>query len=550
MQVKKNIAFAQEMMSIANPKAKALLYTVAAEKMKQTLFTLLKVDMKRGMLAWKTATHQLRLQVKASKLIKLLGIRNILVGLDNIICRKLTINILRWKEFTITRTMEIQKENFVIAAIKIQSAIRGCIGRRKCFGQLQRRKYQKLYDATIKLQACFRSKLYRWKYLSELLDIRRQKAATLAQRIYFGFKARKRVKLIKLRQSKDLAATLLQKVMRGKIARKLIVRIERERIQKIFATKIQALVRGFVTRKTIDTVLENKKKYGHAMKIQAIVRGFITRLNISKKLAELKEHRHYRNKSATTIGAAYRGYRCRLIYKMMLLKMNKVRSEENRAVTIINTMVRGFLGRLHLRQLYQERREMWIRDARLWQEMWSDDSASWFYFNAGTGVALWEPSKSGYTKSDGMLVLTSGEIIEDPLVNLEENSEVDAVREQKKQNRLCSECAQRVAIRNCSECGDKFCTKCYKATHATGARRKHNFTATGPLDCTECELVLAERWCVSCDEAYCDSCWRKVHSRGKRRFHPFSEVSDEGRIDSRIYTIDGEEVFEIFLFNH
>lgn len=30
------------------------------------------------------------------------------------------------------------------------------------------------------------------------------------------------------------------------------------------------------------------------------------------------------------------------------------------------------------------------------------------------GEALWEPSALGYTKSDGLLVLANGEIIEDP----------------------------------------------------------------------------------------------------------------------------------------
>jgi hypothetical protein len=32
-----------------------------------------------------------------------------------------------------------------------------------------------------------------------------------------------------------------------------------------------------------------------------------------------------------------------------------------------------------------------------------------------------------------------------------------------------------------------------------------------------------------------------VHSHGKRRFHAYSEVSSEGRIDSHIFTMDGEE---------
>lgn len=55
-------------------------------------------------------------------------------------------------------------------------------------------------------------------------------------------------------------------------------------------------------------------------------------------------------------------------------------------------------------------------------------------------------------------------------------------------------------------------------------------------------LRQAERFCVSCDESFCDGCWRKVHSKGKRVFHPFCEISPEGRIDSRIFTMDGQEM--------
>jgi len=39
---------------------------------------------------------------------------------------------------------------------------------------------------------------------------------------------------------------------------------------------------------------------------------------------------------------------------------------------------------------------------------------------------------------------------------------------QRLKDKLCSECSERIAIRDCNECGDKFCTKCYKALHTTG----------------------------------------------------------------------------------
>jgi hypothetical protein len=57
----------------------------------------------------------------------------------------------------------------------------------------------------------------------------------------------------------------------------------------------------------------------------------------------------------------------------------------------------------------------------------------------------------------------------DPIESDEEDEEVkEVVPDKKKNTRLCSECSSRVAIRACVECGDKFCTKCYKHLHSTG----------------------------------------------------------------------------------
>jgi hypothetical protein len=50
----------------------------------------------------------------------------------------------------------------------------------------------------------------------------------------------------------------------------------------------------------------------------------------------------------------------------------------------------------------------------------------------------------------------------------EDQEPTAAVPDKKNNSRLCSECCSRVAIRACNECGDKFCTKCYKFLHSTG----------------------------------------------------------------------------------
>jgi hypothetical protein len=227
----------------------------------------------------------------------------------------------------------------------------------------------------------------------------------------------------------------------------------------------------------------------------------------------------------------------------MLEKRRKYKKEFE-AATKMNNLARCFTAK---RRVLKKKKQLWksrLEKARGWQEMWSEEEQKWFYLSTATGEALWVPPKEGYTKNDGCLVLETGLVVDDPrnVATLDALAGDEMDNAEWERRRRCSECAERVATRSCKECGDKFCTKCYKNTHSTGTRRNHTYKDTGPIDCSECENLLAERWCVSCDEAYCDECWRKVHSKGKRRFHPFCEVSAEGRVDDRIFTMDGTQV--------
>eukprot|EP00596_Hydrurales_sp_CCMP1899_P000954 CAMPEP_0119055428 /NCGR_PEP_ID=MMETSP1177-20130426/75704_1 /TAXON_ID=2985 /ORGANISM="Ochromonas sp, Strain CCMP1899" /LENGTH=312 /DNA_ID=CAMNT_0007035951 /DNA_START=2607 /DNA_END=3545 /DNA_ORIENTATION=+ len=177
----------------------------------------------------------------------------------------------------------------------------------------------------------------------------------------------------------------------------------------------------------------------------------------------------------------------------------------------------------------------WIESARKWQEMWSEETNDWFYFNAETGESFWEPTRGGYKKVDGRLVLSNGAVVKDPAAKKDGD-------EDEYPTDICSECNERFSIRACKECGDNFCTPCYKILHASGTRQNHTYSQLGPLDCSECERNLAERWCVTCDEGHCDLCWRKLHSKSKRRFHPFCKVFPGGRVGTVMTTIDGQEV--------
>jgi hypothetical protein len=264
----------------------------------------------------------------------------------------------------------------------------------------------------------------------------------------------------------------------------------------------------------------------------------IARNHLDRRRAEAEEYWAMQRKAATDIQRVYRGYRGRVKSRLHVMEINRRRKKIATAATKINNCARRFLARRLLQKMKKQQIAIWMDQARNWVEMWSEDQATWFYANMTTGESQWEPTKQGYTKADGRLVLANGSTVEDPR-NFVIAPEDD---ENRYPQDVCAECSERLSIRSCNECGDHFCTICYKATHSTGTRRNHTFTMLGPIDCSECEALLAERMCISCDEAYCDGCWRKLHMRGKRRFHPFYEVWPNGKVGKIMMTIDGEQV--------
>jgi hypothetical protein len=358
------------------------------------------------------------------------------------------------------------------------------------------------------------------------------------QRALRGYRARKEVRAKKLSIRMFMAAMVIQSVIKMKAAKNRVAKLKREQYRHRQATRVQAAARGFLCRKKIGELLLTRERDAKAIIVQALWRGSLVRMTRHRILKELENYQHLREYSATQVQKVFRGWRGRIYFRIATMEQRRGIKKRNDAGTRIITMVRGFMARRLLARLFKERMERWLKQARSWVETWSAEEENWFYLNRETQETLWEPRREGYTNSEGMLVLESGEVIVDPRVA------GMSISEEQMKKRVCSECGERVAIRSCQQCGDRFCTVCYKATHQTGTRRTHLWTPTGPKDCSECELRLAERWCVSCDEAFCDPCWRTLHAKGKRLYHPFAEVSADGHIEARMYTIDGDEVLD------
>eukprot|EP01041_Mallomonas_annulata_P010199 gene10199-21260_t len=379
----------------------------------------------------------------------------------------------------------------------------------------------------------YRYRSLKKRYLKLTKDIRELKAACLLQRVERGRRARRRARIERKKRNKNLSATIIQCMCRRRVALNKVnlLRVEKQKLES--AIHIQKHIRKFLALLYVCNIRIKMRQQLAAIRLQARMRGILIRKNIYKKRSEVEEYRAWRKEAAIKIEKVYRGHRGRIMTRIRLQERRKKMKRLNTAATKIQCFIRQHQARAVFRSKKKERYDNWVIAARAVQELWSEDSNNWFYLTMRTNTAQWEPPSTGYTKADTRLVLSNGDIIDDPAI-LEKNLRTSALQK-------CSECADRLATRKCNECEDLYCTKCYKAAHTTGTRKKHTWAATGILDCTECELKLAEKWCVTCDEAFCDSCWRKVHTKGKRRFHPFSSVDSDGNVESKAFTIDGEE---------
>lgn len=535
--VKDGIAMMQKMGLSANPKARQRLFAVAAERLSDALSKISNRDLERGFRAWCLVLWMQRRRACCSRTVRLLSLRRLGEVLASVARRCMERLLVRWINATRKETARITRFLHQQTSVIMQRYMRGCLARDFCNKLRENRKYRQLYAAVVKIQAQIKGRLVKWRYFKFTKARREDRAARRLQRVQRGYRARKRTRWLRAQKNRLKATITIQALARGRRGRIRVRGIRADRHRWNCTIKIQSVCRGFVARRRVREIAAEMHRDRSCRRIQAVWRGAIARMSIARRKRELREYREMRYKAALDVQRVFRGFRSRMTSRMRQIEKERKKRKLDQAATKIQTMCRGFIARYTVRKLKKKRAQQWLDDAKSWVEQWSEDAEAFFYFNALTNETLWEPPKSGYTKVDGSLILANGDVVEDP-------DAIEAEEEERKRQlgQTCSECNQRVAIKMCKECGDTFCTPCYRTCHAAGARKLHTHEPLGPLDCSECEEVLAERWCVSCDEAFCDGCWRRVHGRGKRRFHPFSEVSARGKVDSRVFTMDGAEV--------
>lgn len=529
-----------KIVNIKENKAVMYLQSLGAQKVFKVLRQLCQHQLKIGWKAWRLSIEVGHKSSNVQRVLRLIKYRVLSVTWSKVVTKCLRRALKIWLAFVYYDTLLARRRIENLSAVSLQKIFRGHLVRRRRIQNQERRELERVYSALVRIQAFFRGRIARFRYLQILRINLEDRSRRLLQKLVRGYQGRRKAHWLRVEKLKRSGVTLFQALYRGWRVRSNLSTIRRKQREYAASVLIQALVRGYLCRVHIRDIRLRQRQAVAVVHMQRTVRGHLFRNHLPLLLADIAAYRHRRRVAAVSIQKMYRGFRARVIVRIMRREYKRIRGIQDPAATRINAAIRGFLAKKLRRRLERERYRKWLGDARNVRECWSDADNCWYYYNEATGESTWEPPSTGYTKNDSQLVLANGQVIDDPTVFAPQEGGEGAA--QPMDSKMCSECTKRVAIRFCTQCGDKFCCPCYKEQHSSGSRLRHVWEPLGPRECGDCEAELAERYCLPCDEAFCDSCWQRVHFKGKRRFHSFSQIDVNGNIDSRLFTIDGNEV--------
>ena len=484
---------------------------------------------------WTGVVKAMKKSEKMTKYLRYQGTRKMELFLSGWLRKRITEAWVLWAENVaeMRRVERVKLENRM--ALVLQNAWRGRLSRLMVKKMRDGRRRREEYVGSVKIQAMARGVATRVNYNKILLERARQHASIIIQCALRCYRARVDADARMERRDRDDAGRTLQRCVRGMIGR-IIARGKRmERKRNEAAVEIQRCLRGRWGRKRSEKRQTDLIEGSACTIIQKHMRRCLA-IRRCKRIREERERERKRlEKAAIVVQKHYRGHRARVMTSMRMKSQRGVVRKRNAAAVKIQSWNRGVEARIRVKSMLQDKMDYMMADSRAWQETWSEESNSWFYYNAETDQAVWEPPSSGYCKADGKLVLATGKVIEDPLKAMTEEE-----KEAKEKETKCSDCEKAEATRFCNECGDKYCTACYNQAHASGARAEHTFERIGPIECEECQSVLAVKWCVQCDDPFCEECYEKIHSRGKRRLHACCNIDSHGNVSPRAWGRDGQ----------
>ncbi|KAG3116534.1 hypothetical protein PI124_g4826 [Phytophthora idaei] len=545
--VKDDICWAQKICPASEPRTTLYFKRWGREKVENIFRRLLYNLQGLALERWKQAVAYERQQEKLQAYLLYKGSKKLDAFLVNWSQRKLRRAWTKWWS-DIVHEKALEGSVLKLQSIQvIQRSWRAYRGR--LFASLVRKQklLAKQTTAAIKMQRMFRGGIARKFFKLKRVDKHRQAMATRIQALARGYIVRKGIKQMRDQRKKHLVASRVQAMYRGRKARReLAVHRRAQRLTKA-AVIIQRRYRGRLGRAAFIRRRLDRMRDVEATKIQTMVRGRRARKVLANLREEERKRQAIRRAAAINIQRVYRGHRARLSTELKLMALRERNRMYAQAATKIQKMVRKRQAIQRVERLRQERAARFVLQAQTWVEYWNDDAAKWFYYNQETGEALWAPPATGYTKADGKLVLQDGRIIDPsehdiasilaaqktpPTLNNGSNGDTsDAMdhgedeEDTDDEDKLCVECEEEDARRQCAQCEDVFCDACYEKLHHSAKREKHTWKAIGSLRCIECEKMRATRWCSVCEDPYCLGCFTIIHSKGNKVNHQWTDMA-------------------------
>ena len=408
-----------------NPAAAVFMRQWAVDKFARIFTQLMFTRQAGAWRKWRGVIEAMSKRERIASHLRYQGLRRMALFLHGWLMKQVQNSWNKWMDHV---RVEQQKESEAIelrAAIAMQRAYRGHAARGLVNEMRRVRNERDANAAALRLQSLWRARQTRVNFKQLLRNKHEADAAMQLQCAARGKLARMKVRAHREERRREQASLLIQSVTRGRVGRKKFAARATEVRELEAAKTIQRYARGRQGRHRGVAQRKYRREYGAASSVQRRIRGWQARERVAILDEARQKQRAKEDAAAMKLQSVYRGHQGRQTHQERL-HMHLARQKlERESATTISRMMRGHLARKHVNQMKALREQKMLTDARSYIETWSDDAYKWFYYNAETKQALWEPPPNGYTKKDGKLVLVTGKVIDDPL-NRETEEEAEA----------------------------------------------------------------------------------------------------------------------------
>lgn len=320
--------------------------------------------------------------------------------------------LLRW-QWSSKRLTEVKDFNErTIAAHEVQRVCRGWRFGRVPFAALKAaRREEARRGAAVAIQAGARILFARRVFEKRRKEIVRRKAATTMQSVWRGVVGRRRASQQLLFAREIAAATVIQNTERRRRAHIAVGIIRMRRREEAAAKRLQTLlVRPALARSHVAVFRRRRRRRVAATMIQTLARGRFGKRRAKREALRRDRINAARERAALCIETSF--FRVAIARRACRM-VRETRRKEAAAIVLIQARCgRGPAARQFASLEARIAREAMIADAQSCVETFDTEALKFFY--ATKHERLDEPPKSGYSRRDGMLVLTTGAVVRDP----------------------------------------------------------------------------------------------------------------------------------------